>query len=108
MKKEIIIDLRASKEIGKFPKAVRIKIRAYADLLGKTGELRKPFAKKLTTKPALYEIRVRYRGIWRVLYAYFGKNEIIILSAFHKKSQATPLREIERAIRRLKDYMRVI
>ena len=105
MKKKVVLDERAKKEIGKFPRIVRIKIRAYTDILEETGELRKPFAKKLNTKPALYEIRVKHKGAWRVFYAYLGKIEIIILSALHKKTQKTPLKEINRAQRRLKEYL---
>jgi len=103
--KKIILDKRAEKEINKFPKAVRISIKAYTDILEKTGELRKPFAKKINSKPNLYEIRVRCQGTWRVFYAYVRKKEIIILSALHKKTQKTPSNEIKKAIRRLNEYL---
>jgi phage-related protein len=103
--KKVIYDARASKEINKFPKKVRIKIRAYVDILKETGELREPYAKKLKSKNNLYEIRIKYRGAWRIFYAYLGQIEIIILSGFHKKTQKTPLKEINRAIKRLNEYL---
>lgn len=103
MQKVILLDERAKQEIIKFPKEVRIKIRAYVEILQKTGELKQPFAKKIKALKNLYEIRAKYQGSWRVFYAYQNK-EIIILSAFHKKSQKTPTREINKAIKRFKEY----
>ena len=105
MKKTVLVDDRAIKEINKFPKAVRIKIRAYTDILKETGGLQKPFTKKLNTKLNLYEIRIKHKGTWRVFYAYCGKKEIIILSALHKKTQKTPLKEIRKAEKRLREYL---
>jgi len=63
VKKQVTLDSRAEKEIGKFPKAVRAKIKAYTDILAETGQLYEPFAKKLTIRPAIYEIRIKHQGI---------------------------------------------
>ena len=43
--------------------------------------------------------------IYRSLYAYLGKEVIIILSAFIKKTQKTPIKEIQKARNRLKKYL---
>lgn len=40
----------------------------------------------------------------RILYAYYENNTFILLTHFVKKTKKTPKREIERAIRCLKDY----
>lgn len=40
----------------------------------------------------------------RILYAYYENSTFIILTHFVKKTKKTPKREIERAIRYLKDY----
>ena len=105
MLKNITLDARADKEISKFPKSVRVKLWAYIDQLNEKGELKKPFAKKIKSKPDLFEIRVKHQGIWRVLYAYIHKEEIILLSGFQKKTQKTPVREINKAISRLYQYI---
>lgn len=45
MNKKIYLDERASKEINKFPKSVRIHAQAYINILSKTGKLIEPYAK---------------------------------------------------------------
>ncbi|HCR81633.1 MAG TPA: hypothetical protein DIV47_04145 [Candidatus Pacebacteria bacterium] len=42
---------------------------------------------------------------WRAIYAYLPKNIIIILTFFAKKTQKTPKREIELAIKRRRKYL---
>ena len=69
MKKKVILDERAKKEIEKFSKPVRIK----------------------------------HRGQWRAIYAYILKNTVIVLSAFIKKTSKIPIKEINKAQRRLKN-----
>ncbi|MCA9373458.1 type II toxin-antitoxin system RelE/ParE family toxin [Candidatus Woesebacteria bacterium] len=105
MSKTITLDARADKEIDKFPKSVRIKLWAYIEELNTKGELKEPFAKKIKTNPDLFEIRVKHQGAWRVIYAYIRKQEIILLSGFQKKTQRTPIREINTAIYRLNQYL---
>lgn len=61
-----------------------------------------PFAKKLDS--ILFEIRIKQDGQWRAIYAYALKSEIIILSAFLKKAQKTPKKELTKALKRFKNY----
>ena len=42
----------------------------------------------------------------RILYAYYKDNTFLLLHHFKKQSQKTPPREIEKAKKELKDYMR--
>ncbi|MFH1958854.1 MAG: type II toxin-antitoxin system RelE/ParE family toxin [Patescibacteria group bacterium] len=93
---------KAQKEIEKFPKPVRIKFTAYLETLEEQGKLEKPFAKKISKD--LYEIRVKYRGEWRAIYAYLLKNTVVVLSAFRKKTVKAPIKEINKAQRRLKEH----
>ena len=102
VKKQVIIDKRADKEIKKFPKIVQTKFTALFIILERDGSLKEPLGKRINND--LFEIRVKYKGQWRVLYAYLGKNEIVILSGFHKKTQKTPTQQIDKAIQRLKQY----
>jgi phage-related protein len=103
-KKTIIIDKRADKEIKKFSRTVQLKLVAAFELLEEKGSLKEPLAKKLAGASNLFEIRIRYQGQWRSVFAYLEKDQIIILSAFQKKTQKTPTSEIKKAQQRLKDY----
>lgn len=103
VKKKILLDERAAHEIGNFSEEVQIKITASLEILARDGFLKEPFAKKIDTE--LFEIRVKYKGQWRALYAYLHKHIIVILSAFHKKTQKTPLQEIKKAKKRLQQHV---
>ena len=102
MRKTVKIIKQADKEIKKFSQDVQTKARAVFDVLERDGKLIEPYGKKLNHD--LFEIRIKHKGQWRVLYSYFDKNIIIVLSAFHKKTQQTPIKEINKAKKRLKGY----
>lgn len=102
MKKRVEIDVRAAKEIRKFPKEVQAKFTAIFTILKRDGYLQQPYSKRVNIH--LFEIRIRYKGQWRTLYAYLSKIKIIILSAFLKKTRKTPKKEIKKALKRLKEY----
>lgn len=104
VKKIIEVNNSARKELRKFPRPVQVKFKAMFEILEEEGKLEEPYAKKLGGKDTLFEIRVKYKGQWRAIYAYLSGNIIIILSAFIKKTQKTPLREIEKARKRLQLY----
>jgi phage-related protein len=76
------------------------KIVAYFDLLEELGtRVGKPVTKHLDGE--IWELRPNSN---RILYAYYKDNTFIMLHQFVKKTQKTPPREIEKAIRNLKDY----
>ena len=102
MKKIIEIDKRAVKEINIFEEEVQIKITASLEILSRDGFLKEPYAKRIDKD--LFEIRVKYKGQWRAIYAYLQKNTIIVLSAFQKKTQKTPMKEMKKAKKRLFQY----
>ncbi|HWA50863.1 MAG TPA: type II toxin-antitoxin system RelE/ParE family toxin [Dongiaceae bacterium] len=53
------------------------------------------------------EIRIRESsGAFRVIYQATLPEAVLILSAFQKKTQKTPQREIEKARARLNDYLK--
>ena len=81
-----------------------MKIQALFEILESEGKIEEPFGKKLKSTPNLFELRVKYQVQWRVIYAYMGKTEIVILSAFFKKTQKTPLAELFKAIKRRRLY----
>jgi phage-related protein len=103
-KKIVVFDFKAYKEYKKLPEKVKPFVRELIQELENQGKLNEPDGKKIKGSN-LFEIRVKCEGIWRGFYAYIHKNEIVILSFFHKKTQKTPLREIEKANKRLKKYI---
>lgn len=105
MKKEVLIDERAAKELDKFPEEVQLAFVALFRDLGEVGELREPESKKMAGYKNLFELRVRLFGQWRAFYCYLQNNEIIILHAVQKKTQKTEKRSIETAVRRSKHYI---
>lgn len=62
-----------------------------------------PHVKKLSGTP-LWEIRILGKDNIRVLYAAVKKDKVLILDGFVKKSQKTPIKEIDTAISRLKNW----
>lgn len=74
------------------------KISSGINLLEKHGPfLGMPYSKKLTKD--LYELRVRGKQEARVIYGFIGRT-IYLLHAFVKKTQKTPIKEIETAGKR--------
>ena len=102
MKKIVRVDYRAEKELRSFSREVQFEFKGYFKALETRGKLEFPEAKKLDKN--LYEIRVSLEGKYRGFYAYIGKEYIIILHLFRKKSQKTPVKNLKLAKRRLKKY----
>ena len=102
MKKNIFIDRNAEKELRDFSEEVQLEFEAYIKILGLEGKLDFPHAKKITRD--FFEIRIKVQGEYRSLYAYIGKLDIIILHFFRKKTQKTPIKDLDLAQRRLKLY----
>ena len=100
MKKEIWFHPQAKKEINNFPIQVQEKVYSLIRVLEAVGTLEDSDAKKLRGYKNLFEIRVRYLGQWRIIYAYHLENYILILAAFQKKTQKTPSKIIKIAINR--------
>ena len=67
-------------------------------------ELREPIAKKLRSKPRLFELRVPDGSTsWRLIY-YTGEEEIVVLKVFRKKTRRTPAHELATCQERLGRY----
>lgn len=90
--------------MNNFPREVQLKFKATLILLGNEGRLEEPDGKKLNGSMGLFEIRIKYRGEWRAIYAYLQDDNIVILSAFAKKTQKTPTAELDKAKKRLLEY----
>ena len=69
--------------------------------LAQKGHLLFPLARKLKGVEKLWELRL---GRHRVIYFYYQGDKAVLLHAFKKQSQKTPLREIEVALQRMRNY----
>jgi phage-related protein len=96
--KTVYVHSNAKKEIESFPKEVKREIEFLVAELSNCGTLKYPEGKKLLGYD-LFEMRISLIGAFRCFYCYF-ENDIVILSAFQKKSQKTPKREIQKALKR--------
>lgn len=93
---------RGEKVVKEFIKSLEAstisKISSEIDLLKDHGPfLGMPHSRKMTKD--LYELRIRGRQEIRIVYGFINKT-IILLHIFIKKTQETPLREIEAALKR--------
>lgn len=102
MKKLINYDKNARKELKKFNKEVQQDFVALITILEEEGNLGLPEGKKISKN--LFEMRLTGKNAYRGFYAYVFGNYIVILHFFQKKTQKTPLRNIELAERRLRKY----
>jgi len=96
--KSIYIESNAQKEFLSFPISIRKRFDILIKELERFGTLQYPESRKLSGYE-LYEMRIKASGIYRCIY-YYSKVGIVILSAFKKKAQKTPLKEIHKAVKR--------
>lgn len=85
---------------------MKAKVFRTIDLLEINGvELKEPYSKSIGN--GLFELRIKQGSdISRVLYFFFIGNKAILTNGFIKKTQKTPLKEIELAKRYKADYER--
>lgn len=63
------------------------------------------YLKHLSGTNGLYEARIQLgSNIWRVFCFFDGDQLVILLNGFQKKTQKTPKREMEKAVRLMNDY----
>jgi len=95
---------QAKKELHKLPPEIRVRFMKSFHLFRSGDELTIKLFKKLSGNE-LYEFRVKgLGGIYRGL-CYQKRSELIVGRIFHKKTDKTPLREIDTAIKRIKIFL---
>lgn len=77
------------------------RIFSYIEIYGLTVAI--SHVRKLSSTP-LWEIRILGQDSIRVLYATVEKDAILVLHGFNKKSQKTPVKEIDTALKRLEEW----
>lgn len=96
--KDVFIHPSAQKEIKACSKEIREEFYQLFKELHSLGKLEYPKGKKLRNYD-LFEIRIQKQEAYRGIYCYY-KNVIVVLSVFQKKSQKTPQKEVEKAVKR--------
>lgn len=84
---------------------VQNKIFKVIEIIETYQHVPKTYLAPIKTCPGLYEARIRLgQNIWRV-FCFFDKGKLVILlNGFVKKTQKTPTKEIDKAIRLMKAY----
>ncbi len=96
----IDVDPLVEEFIRSLEKPTVSKVARLIDLLEKFGNnLSMPYSKKISKN--FFELRIRGSQEVRIFYAFY-KGKAILLHGFVKKTQKTPLKEIETAAKRLR------
>jgi phage-related protein len=86
---------------------VQNKIFKVIEIIETYQHVPKTYLAPIKTCPGLYEARIRLgQNIWRV-FCFFDRGKLVILlNGFVKKTQKTPTKEIDKAIRLMKAYFK--
>jgi phage-related protein len=99
-----LLDARVGEEIEALPADMKARFRRIVELIQTHGleRMREPHVKHL--EGPIWEMRMKAReGISRALYVTARERRVVVVRAFVKRTQKTPRREIELALRRAKE-----
>lgn len=86
-------------------KKVRGKIQYVFELIKQVDRVPEKFLKYLTGTVGLYEIRIEYQSdIFRIFCCFDEGRLVVLFNGFQKKSQKTPQKEIDKAVKLKKAY----
>ena len=91
-------------DLSVMPADIRASFRRIVELIGAVGleRVREPYVKHL--EGPVWEMRMKGRdGIARAAYVTAKGRRIVIVHVFAKKTQKTPRRDLETALRRAKE-----
>jgi phage-related protein len=98
------LDVTVRAELEAQPKDIQARFLRIVELIENHGleRVREPYVKHL--QGPLWEMRMRGRdGIARAVYITATGRRVVVLRVFRRKTQKTPRREIELALRRAKE-----
>ncbi len=96
--KNYFIDFFMSLQVG-----ARRKISYVLDMLKTQERLSRNFVKHI--RDGVFEMRASHEGnIYRVFFIFDEGNIVMLFNGFQKKTQKTPEKEIEKALRLKKEY----
>ena len=98
---------KALDELVMLPTAIRAKCFYLLERMKVDGpNLGEPFTKKIAGTGSLFEIRAKaLEGIGRCIYCVCVQKRIVILHYFVKKTQKTPAKNLEIALKRYKEFI---
>ena len=86
---------------------VKSKIKNGLELIKQVERVPEKFLKHLSGTDGIYEIRIDYQSnIYRRFCCFDKGNSLILFNAFHKKSQKTPIKELDKAVRLKNEYFK--
>lgn len=84
---------------------VQDKIIKVLDILEQVERVPSTYLKYIEGTNGLFEVRVQLGSdIFRIFCCFDGNRLVVLFSGFQKKSQKTPKKEIERAVRIMTEY----
>ncbi|QQS51021.1 MAG: type II toxin-antitoxin system RelE/ParE family toxin [Bacteroidota bacterium] len=84
---------------------VKAKIIWTIELIEELERVPEVYLKHLESTNGLYEIRIKHGSDIFRIFCFFDQGKLIILAnGFHKKTQKTPKKEIERALKIKEEY----
>ena len=84
---------------------VQSKIEWTLGIIEEVNRIPTKFFQYLTGTDGLYEIRIEFEGNIYRIFSFFDRGNIVVLvNSFQKKSQKTPKKEINKALRIKKEY----
>jgi len=90
------------------PADIKAKVLRIVDMLVRFGphNVREPYVNHVEGQRKLFEIRAKGKdGIARVFYCTISGQKIILLHGFIKKSDKTPKKEIDIAVKRMQEVI---
>lgn len=91
--------------LKKQPIAVKKKIIWTLELIEDLEQIPETYLKHITGTEGLYEIRISFgSNIYRILCFFTGKQLVILMNSFQKKTQKTPKSEITKALKIKEEY----
>ena len=101
-------DERLEEWFETIPADIKAKVLRIVDMLVIFGphNVREPYVKHVERQRKLLEIRAKGKdGIARVFYCTISGQKIILLHGFIKKTDKTPKKEIDIAVKRMQEVM---
>jgi len=102
-----LLNSEVRNELSSLPRDQQAKFTWIADLIKEHGleNVREPYVKYLEN--GLWEIRVKGRdGISRAIFVSAKPKRVVVVRVFRKKTQKTPRREINLALKRAEEMMK--
>ncbi len=84
---------------------IRDKIIKVLDIIEQVERVPSSYLKYIEGTNGLFEVRVQLgNNIFRIFCFFDGNKFVILLTGFQKKTQKTPQKEIDRAVRLMEEY----